>query len=112
MKRAMNELQKYLSTCLLATAALLGGVSTAFAAAAPPLGTAGDFVVLSAPLSGGAVSTTASTITGNVGSSGTVFLTDTTITGNVVLTGVYTQVPAAPPTRFRGVSSRRSPLWL
>jgi hypothetical protein len=105
----MRNLQKYLYTCLIATAALLGGASTAFAADAPQLRTAEDFVVLSAPLSGGAVSTTASTITGNVGSSGAVSLTDTTITGNVVLTGVYTQVPAAPPNAYSGSLSTPLP---
>jgi hypothetical protein len=87
----MNSCQKYFSTCLLATAALLGGASTAFAAA-PPLGTAGDFVVLSAPLSGGAVTATSSSITGNVGSSGAVSLTDATITGNVNHGGALTNV--------------------
>lgn len=86
----MKSWRKYFSTCLLATAALLGGASTAFAAAAPPLGTAGDFVVLSGPPVGGEVTTTGSTITGNVGSSGAVTLTDSTITGNVVLTGALT----------------------
>jgi hypothetical protein len=88
----MNSCQKYFSACLLATAALLVGASTAFAAAAPPLNTAGDFVVLSGPPAGGAVTTTGSTITGNVGSSGAVTLTDSTITGNVFLTGALTNV--------------------
>jgi hypothetical protein len=89
----MKSCQKYFSTCLLATAALLGGASPAWAQTAPSLGTAGDFVVLSGPPApGGAVTTTGSTITGNVGSSGAVTLTDSTITGNVVLTGALTNV--------------------
>jgi len=50
-KRTMNDLQKYLSTCLLATAALLGGASPAFAAAdAPSQGTAPAVAVPSAAL--------------------------------------------------------------
>jgi len=86
----MNSCQKYFSTCLLGIAALIVGASTAFAAAAPPLGTAGDFVVLSAPLAGGAVTFTGSSITGNVGSSGAATLTTSTITGNLELTGAET----------------------
>ena len=38
-ERTMNNLQKYLSTCLLATAALLGGASPAFAVDASSQGT-------------------------------------------------------------------------
>jgi len=83
----MNYRQKYLSACI---AALLGSTSPAWAQTAPNLGAAGNFAVLSAPVSGGAVTTSGSTITGNVGSSGAVTLTDSTITGNVVLTGALT----------------------
>ena len=82
----MNYLQKYLSTCLLATAALLGGVSPAWAQVS--LGTASNFAVLSATSpSGGAVTCTDSTITGNVGSSGvraSVVQTRCTINGAIV----------------------------
>jgi len=76
----MNSCQKFLSTSLLALFA-----SAAFAADAPPLDTAGDFAVL-----GTAVSTTGSSITGNVGSPGAVTFTNSTITGNVVHTGALT----------------------
>jgi hypothetical protein len=82
----MNYLQKYLSTWLLAAAALLGGASPAWAQVS--LGTASDFAVLSAaPLDDGAVTCTDSTITGNVGSSGlpaSVVQTNCTITGAIV----------------------------
>ncbi len=84
----MNDLQKCLSTCLLATAALFGGTSPAFAASAPSLGAASNFAVLSAaPGGGGAVTCTNSTITGDVGSSGapaSVTQTNCTITGAVI----------------------------
>jgi len=84
----MNTCQKFLSVSLLALFA-----SAAFAADAPPLDTAGDFAVLSAaPGVGGAVTTTGSSITGNVGSSGAVSLTDTTITGNLNHGGAFTNV--------------------
>ena len=83
----MNNRQKYLSLCLLGIAALVGGASPAFAAA-PSLGTASDFAVLSAaPGGGGAVTCTDSTITGDVGSSGaaaSVVQTNCTITGAIV----------------------------
>src|SRR3989338_2256243 len=85
----MNHLHKHFSWSLIALAALFS-TSWAQAATAPDMGVAGDFAVLSAPASGGAVSTTGSSITGNVGSSGAVTLTDSTITGNVVLTGALT----------------------
>lgn len=82
----MNNLQKYFFTCLLATAALLGGVSPAWAQIS--LGTASNFAVLSATdPSGGAVTCTDSTITGNVGSSGvraSVVQTRCTINGAIV----------------------------
>jgi hypothetical protein len=58
----MNYLQKYLSACLLATAALLGGVSPAWAAQSS-LGAASEFSVLG----GTAVTCTDSVITGDVG---------------------------------------------
>lgn len=83
----MNHLQKYLSTCLLATAALLVGAS-AWAQSVPSLGSASNFAVLSAaPNGGGAVTCTNSTITGDVGSSGaraSVTRTKCTISGAVV----------------------------
>ena len=84
----MNDLKKYLSTCLLATAALLGGASPAGAAVAPSLGAASNFAVLSAAPGGtGAVTCTNSSITGDVGSSGkkaSVTQTDCAITGAVI----------------------------
>ena len=85
----MNDLQKYFSTCLLATAALLGGASPAFAVTgAPLLGAASNFAVLSAaPGHGGAVTCTNSTISGDVGSSGpkaSVVQTGCTIDGSVI----------------------------
>lgn len=57
----MNHLQKYLSTCLLAIAALLGGVSPAWAQVS--LGTASGFSVLG----GTAVTCTAGSVVGDVG---------------------------------------------
>ncbi len=85
----MNDLRKYLSTCLLAAAALLVGASPAFAASSPPsLGAASNFAVLSAaPNGGGAVTCTDSTISGDVGSSGapaSVTQTNCTIAGAIV----------------------------
>lgn len=65
----MNDLRKYLSTCLLATAALVVGPSPAWAQQSS-LG-ADSFAVLSATPGGlGAVTCTDSTIVGDVGSSG------------------------------------------
>ena len=84
----MNKLQKYLSTCLLATAALLVGTVPAWAQTAPNLGTASDFSILG----GTAVTDTGSTITGNVGSADAVSLTNSAINGNLVHTGVFTNV--------------------
>ncbi len=85
----MNHIQKYLSTCLLATAVSLVGASPAFAASpAPSLGTASNFAVLSAaPNGGGAVTCTNSSIIGDVGSSGapaSVTRTNCTIAGAVI----------------------------
>ena len=57
----MNDLQKYLSTSLIATTALLGGVSPAWAQVS--LGAASGFSVLAVT----AVTCTASAITGDVG---------------------------------------------
>lgn len=86
----MNHLQKHLTASLIALSALLS-TAWAQAATAPDLKTAANFAVLSAaPSSGGAVTTTGSAITGNVGSSGAVTLTDSTITGNVVYTSAFT----------------------
>jgi len=101
----MNSCLKYFSASLLALA-----TQAAFAQV-PQLGAASDFAVLSvgtstatpppAPDATAAVTTTRSTITGNVGSAGAVSFGDATspsvITGNVVLSGAYTQVPASPP---------------
>lgn len=84
----MNDLQKYFSTCLLATAALLVGASPSFAANVPSLGAASNFAVLSAASAGGgAVTCTNSSITGDVGSSGapaSVTQTNCTITGAII----------------------------
>ena len=49
-KRTMNDLQKDVSTCLLAAAALLGGASAAFGADTPSQGTAPAVAVPSAAL--------------------------------------------------------------
>ena len=56
----MNQLQKYLSTCLLATATLLGSTSPAWAQS---LGTASGFAVLG----GTAVTCTTGSVVGDVG---------------------------------------------
>jgi Ice-binding-like len=92
----MNDLKKYLSKSLLATAALLMGASPAWAdgsrdassgssASAISLGTASAFSVLGSP-----VTTVDSTITGDVGSAGAVTLTNSTINGNLVYSGALT----------------------
>ena len=65
----MNDLRKYLSTCLLATAALVVGASPAWAQV-PQWGAASFAVLSAAPGGGGAVTCTDSTIIGDVGSSG------------------------------------------
>ena len=84
----MKNLHKYLSTCLLATAALLGGASLGVAATAPNLGAAATFSVLSAaPGGGGAVTCTNSAVNGDVGSSGllaSVVQTSCTINGAII----------------------------
>lgn len=84
----MNCIQKYLSSCCLATVALLVGASPLFAATVPSLGTAANFTVLSAaPNGGGAVTCTNSSIIGDVGSSGaqaSVTRTNCTISGAVI----------------------------
>jgi hypothetical protein len=61
----LNDLQKYLSTCLLATAALLVGASPAWAQVS--LGTASGFSVLGSTLGGTNVTCTDGVITGDVG---------------------------------------------
>ena len=58
----MKDFQKHFSTCLVATAALLGGTSSAFAVA-PSLGTASGFAVLG----GSNVTCTAGVVAGDVG---------------------------------------------
>ncbi len=92
---------------------LIGGVAHAapLAVTAPGLGSASRFAVLSVgtstatpppvPDATAAVTTTRSTIIGDVGSAGAVSFGDATspsvIIGDVVLSGAYTQVPATPP---------------
>ena len=87
-KRPMKDLQRNLSTCLLAAAALLGSAFPAAAADAPVLGAASNFAVLSAARGGtGAVTCTNSSITGDVGSSGlmaSVTQTACTIAGTTI----------------------------
>ena len=84
----MNHRKNFLSACLLGLVALAGGTSPALAAGAPLLGAASNFAVLSAaPLGGGAVTCTNSTITGDVGSSGapaSIVQTSCTITGSAI----------------------------
>jgi len=58
----MNNPQKYLSMCLLAAAALIGGISSA-SAQAPALGAAAPFTVLG----GTAVTCTGGAVVGEVG---------------------------------------------
>jgi hypothetical protein len=83
----MNDVRKHLSSCLLATAAMLVGASPAWAQVS--LGTASNFAVLG----GTAVTTSASTINGDVGSGDAVTLTDSAVNGNLVYTGVLAGVP-------------------
>ncbi len=95
----MTDLQKYLSTCALAMAALLGGTSPAWAQA-PSLGAASNFAVLSVgtetqPRTTGADPTAAVTLSysvvkGDVGSAGAVTLTGSTINGNLLYSGALT----------------------
>jgi hypothetical protein len=68
----MNHRSKYLAVGLFAIVALILGASSSFAApVAPDLGDAANYAVLSAaPDSGGAVTCTASTVDGTVGSTG------------------------------------------
>ena len=96
----MNDFRKYLYTCLFATAVLLGGVSPVWAQQVS-LGTASAFSVL-----GTAVTTSASTINGNVGSAGAVTLTSSAVNGNVVYTGVLAGVP---PSTISGTSTQPLP---
>jgi len=84
----MKHRYEFTSACLLAIAALVGGFSTAFAAAPVSFGAASSFAVLSAaPNGGGAVTCTNSVITGDVGSSGaqaSIVQTSCTIAGAAV----------------------------
>ena len=84
----MNNRQKFLFASLLGFLALSAGALPAAAATSTSLGTASSFAVLSAaPVNGGAVTCTDSTITGDVGSSGqaaSVVQTSCTITGAVI----------------------------
>lgn len=86
----MNKLQQYLSACVLATAALIGGTSPAWAQVS--LGAAADFSVLG----GTAVTCTAGVITGDVGvSPGTGFAnTGCTIAGDTPPATNAAAVPA------------------
>ena len=95
----MNDRKKYLSTCLLATATLLVGASPAWAQVS--LGTASTYSVLGSP-----VSTTSSTIAGDVGSAGALTLTSTAVTGNVVYSGALT---VTPPSTVSGTSTTPLP---
>ena len=73
----MNDIRKYFSTCLLATAALVVGPSPAWAQVS--LGTSSNFGVLG----GTAVTCTNSLVVGDVGSGGTYANTGCTITGGI-----------------------------
>ena len=113
----MNSCQKVFSVCLLTL------LTQAAFAQVPDLGTASDFTLLSVgtstatpppvPDATAAVTTTRSTIIGDVGSAGAVSFGDASspsvITGNVILSGVYTQVPATPPA-YSGMLSSPLPV--
>jgi len=96
----MKSLPKNFSKCLLATAALLVGASPA-SAQQVSLGTASAFSVLG----GTAVTTSSSTINGNVGSADAVTLTGTAINGNLVYTGVL----ASTASTISGTSTQPLP---
>ncbi|MHB8666464.1 MAG: ice-binding family protein [Burkholderiales bacterium] len=89
----MNDVRKYLSTCLLAAAALLVGASPAWAQTVPSLGSAASYAALAGGPAAGAVTCTSSTVSGDVGvvSPGTFVNTGCTITGatNLNATGAY-----------------------
>ena len=74
----MNDFQKYLSTCLLATASLIVGASPVWAQT-PDLGAASGFSVLG----GTAVTCTDSVVSGDVGSGGAFSPTRCTFAGGV-----------------------------
>ncbi|MBE0612298.1 MAG: DUF3494 domain-containing protein [Burkholderiales bacterium] len=82
----MNDLRKHLSTCLLATAAMLAGAAPAWAQIVPSLNSASSFAALAGGPAAGAVTCTNSTVNGDVGvvPIGTVVQTGCTITGAVV----------------------------
>jgi hypothetical protein len=112
----MNHHQKHLSACLIALAALFSTASIQGAWAAPvaapvPVLLLSDFAVLGVgtanpPLinanASTAVTTTGSTINGNVGSAGAVTLTGSTVTGNEYNTGALVGVP---PSTISGTSN-------
>lgn len=81
----MNDLRKYLSTCLLATATLLVGASPAWAQTVPSLRSASSFAALAGGPAAGAVTCTSSTVTGDVGVvfPGTFVNTGCTIAGTI-----------------------------
>jgi len=81
----MNDLRKYFSTCLLATAALVVGASPAWAQIVPSLNSASIFAALAGGPAAGAVTCTNSTVTGDVGVvlPGTFVNTGCAITGTI-----------------------------
>ena len=89
----MNDHKKYLSTWLLAAAALLVGTSPAWAQTVPSLGSASSYAALAGGPAAGAVTCTSSTVTGAVGvvPLGTFVNTGCTITGatNLNAAGAY-----------------------
>lgn len=99
--------QKYFTTGLIALAAFLSTASIegAWAQTVPSLGTAANFAVLSAaPNAGGAVTCTASTVNGNVGSSGA--MTSVVQTGCTVIRSIIAPVSTQVVTDFNNTYSQ------
>jgi Ice-binding-like len=91
---SMNDPQKYLSMCLLAAAALIGGISSA-SAQAPALGAAAPFTVLG----GKAVTCTGGAVVGEVGIS-------PGITASYTNTGCAVKGSAPPASNAAAVEAR------
>jgi hypothetical protein len=104
----MFKHQKYFSSGLIALATLFS-TAPIQAQTLPALGTASNFAVLSAaPNSGGAVTCTASTINGNVGSSGP--MASVVQTGCTVIRSIIAPVSAQVLTDFNSTYSQYATL--